>query len=102
MKIHAVIAGLSFLMAAPLMAQIQIGGGTCSSASLNGTYSLTLSGRDVNSSVTFAKVLEGVGTATFDGQSKVTFNLTSNTNQSSGISQTWTGTYTLQANCVGT
>jgi uncharacterized protein (TIGR03437 family) len=102
MKIHAVIAGLSFLMAAPLMAQIQIGGGTCSSASLNGTYSLTLSGRDVNSSVTFAKVLEGIGTATFDGQSKVTFNLTSNTNQSSGISQTWTGTYTLQANCVGT
>jgi uncharacterized protein (TIGR03437 family) len=89
-------------MAAPLMAQPQIGGGTCSSASLNGTYSLTLTGRSVNSTLTFSKVLEGVGTATFDGQSKVVFSLTNNTNQSSGIAQAWSGAYSLQANCTGT
>ena len=84
------------------MAQMQIGGGTCSSSSLSGVYSLTLTGRDVNASLMFAKVLDGVGTATFDGQSKVTFSLTNNTNQTSGTAATWTGTYSLQANCTGT
>jgi len=84
------------------MAQMQIGQGTCSSASLSGIYSVTLSGRDVNSSLTFAKVLEGIGTATFDGQSKVTFSLTNNTNQTAGAAQTWLGSYSLQANCAGT
>ena len=97
----AIIACFSCLAAAPLLAQTQIGGGTCSSASLTGAYSLTLSGRDINSSQTFSKVLEGIGTATFDGQSKVTFSLTTNTNQTSGVSQTWSGTYSLQANCAG-
>jgi uncharacterized protein (TIGR03437 family) len=86
----------------PLDLSVQIGGGTCSSATLNGTYSLTLTGRDVNSTLTFAKVLEGTGTATFDGQSIVVFSLTNNTNQSSGVSQMWSGTYSLQANCTGT
>ena len=101
MRIRA--AALScFCLAAPLMAQMQIGGGTCSSASLNGTYSATLTGRDVSSTLTFSKALEGIGTATFDGQSKVAFTLTTNTNQSSGISQTLSGTYTMQANCAGT
>ncbi len=92
---------LSYL-AAPLEAQIQIGGGTCSSASLNGTYSLSLTGRDISSTLTFSKILEGVGTVTFDGQSKVVFSLTNNTNQSSGVVQTWSGTYSLQADCMGT
>ena len=107
MRIRAAAALLFFLaclsyLAAPLMAQMQIGGGTCSSASLNGTYSATLTGRDVSSTLTFSKALEGIGTATFDGQSKVAFTLTNNTNQSSGMSQTWSGTYSLQANCTGT
>src|ERR1700733_3936602 len=86
MKIHS--AALSCFAAAcflclpakPLGAQTQIGGGTCSSATLTGPYSLTLSGRDAGSSSTFTKVLEGIGTATFDGESKVTFSLNSNTN----------------------
>jgi uncharacterized protein (TIGR03437 family) len=95
------LACFSYL-AAPLMAQIQIGGGTCSSASLNGVYSLSLTGRDVSSTATFSKILEGVGTVTFDGQSKVVFSLTNNTNQSSGVVQTWSGTYSLQADCMGT
>jgi len=101
-KIRGAIIGCFLSLAvAPLLAQTQIGGGTCSSASLTGTYSLTLSGRDVNSSQTLSKVLEGIGTAAFDGQSKVTFSLTTNTNQSSAVSQTWSGTYSLQANCAG-
>jgi uncharacterized protein (TIGR03437 family) len=102
-KIRA--AALScFCLAAPViaLAQTQIGGGTCSSASLNGAYSITLTGRDVNSTLTFAKVLQGIGTATFDGQSTVVLALTNDTNQSSGKMQTWSGTYSLQANCMGT
>ncbi len=89
------------LPGARLTAQTRIGGGVCSSASLSGTYSLALTGRDVSSSATFTKVSEGVGTATFDGQSKVTFSLTTNTNAAAGVSQTLIGTYTLQANCSG-
>jgi hypothetical protein len=91
-----------FCLAAPLMAQTQIGGGTCSSASLKGIYSVALTGRDVSSTLTFSNVLQGIGTVTFDGQSNVAFSLTNNTNQSSGKAQTWSGTYTLQANCSGT
>jgi hypothetical protein len=97
----AVFASLVWLPAIPLSAQTQIGGGICSSASLTGTYSLSLDGRDVGSSVTFSKLSEGIGTATFDGLSKVTFTLTTNLNQSSGVAQTFSGTYSLQANCEG-
>jgi uncharacterized protein (TIGR03437 family) len=88
--------------AVSLAAQIQIGGGTCSSASLNGIYSVSITGRDVTPTATFSKVLEGIGTVTFDGQSKVVFSLTNNTNQSSGVVQTWSGSYSLQADCMGT
>jgi len=92
---------LPCLLAAPLFAQPQIGGGTCNSATLNGVYSLTLAGRDLSSSVTFTSVLQGIGTATFDGLSKVTLNLTNNTNKLAGQIQTWSGTYSLQSNCIG-
>jgi len=102
MKVHgAILTFLACLPAVPLAAQTQIGGGTCSSASLSGIYSLTLSGRDVSSSATFSKVSQGIGTATFDGQSKVTFSLTTNTNATAGVPQTLSGTYSLQANCLG-
>jgi hypothetical protein len=100
------IDGVTILLAAcftaaPLFGQPQIGGGICSSATLSGAYSLTLTGRDVTSSVTFSKVSEGIGTATFDGLGKVSFSLTDNTNQTFGLSQTLSGTYTMQANCIG-
>jgi len=102
MRIRGAIVACSLCMAAaPLMAQMQIGGGTCCSASLSGTYSLTLSGRDVNSTLTFIKISEGIGTAAFDGLGHVTFSLTTNTNVSSGVPQTLSGTYSLQANCAG-
>ena len=42
------------------------------------------------------------GTATFDGAGNVTLLLYTNTNQSQGGGQTWSGTYTLPSNCVGT
>jgi hypothetical protein len=104
MKISRIsLACLPCLLAAPLLAQPQIVGvgGPCNSSMLNGIYSLTLTGRDVSSSVSFSNVLQGTGTATFDGQSKVTFLLTDNTNKLAGQAQTWSGTYSLQANCVG-
>lgn len=102
MKICFLALSALSLLALPLAAQTQIGGGICSSASLNGTYSLTLTGRDVSSSATFTKISQGVGTATFDGQNKVSFSLTTNTNAAAGVPQTLSGTYSLQANCSGT
>jgi len=102
MKLYKALIVCSLLpAAAPLMAQVQIGGGVCSSATLSGNYSLSLSGRDVGSSVSFVNIEQGIGTATFDGQSKVTFSLTNNTNHAIGVTQTYSGTYSLQANCSG-
>jgi hypothetical protein len=98
---HTLLACLPGLLAAPLLAQPQIGGGTCSSATLTGNYSTTLTGRDLNSSVTFSNTTEGIGFVNFDGLSKVTFTLTANTNKIAGTAQTLVGTYSLQANCVG-
>ncbi len=102
MKIHRmIIVWAACSLAVPVFAQSQIGGGVCSSSSVNGAYSLTLTGRDVSSSVVFMKVSQGIGTATFDGLSKVTFSLTTNLNQTAGLSQTLSGTYSMQANCIG-
>lgn len=95
------LACFPFLLAAPLLAQPQIGGGTCNSASLNGTYSLSLTGRDLSSAVAFSNVLQGIGTAAFDGLSKVTFTLTNNTQKQFGVAETLSGTYSMQANCIG-
>jgi hypothetical protein len=92
---------LALALAIPLAAQPQIGGGTCSSSTLNGTYSLTLSGRDVSSSVVFSNIVQGIGLATFDGLSKVTFTLSNNSNKSFATPQTLSGTYSLQSNCIG-
>jgi hypothetical protein len=55
------------LLGAPLLAQTQIGGGTCNSSSLNGTYALSLTGRAVSATGTFTNALQGNGSATFDG-----------------------------------
>jgi hypothetical protein len=88
------------LLAAPLLAQTQIGGGNCNSASLNGTYALSISGRQVSASGTFAGVLQANGWATFDGLSTISIALTENTNQVVGAPLTWSGIYSVQANCV--
>lgn len=92
---------LSCLLPAHLLGQTQIGGGTCSSSFLNGAYSATLTGRQLNSSGNFAGVLQANGSVTFDGQSKVTMQFTAATLQATTQSLTYSGTYSLQANCVG-
>ena len=91
------------LLAVPLMAQPQVGAGTCDSSSLSGNYSLTLTGRQFTGVTPelFEGALEGVGTAAFDGLNKVTFTLTENTNATRGVSATLSGTYSIESNCVG-
>jgi uncharacterized protein (TIGR03437 family) len=90
------------LLATPLLAQPQIGGGTCSSASLSGTYAVSITGRQVSTSGTFTNALQANGSATFDGLSAVTITLTEDTTQAVATSLTWSGTYSVQANCVAT
>jgi hypothetical protein len=97
---RTLLACLPGFLAVPLLAQPQIGGGNCSTATLSGSYSATLTGRSLTQGVTFLTTSEGIGSVTFDGQSKVAFTLTTSTNKSTGA-QTLSGTYTLQANCMG-
>ncbi len=82
----------------------------CSVATLSGTHSLVLTGRNVASlespggGVTGASVSQaffGVGTATFDGAGNVSFNLTFDT-FGGGATQLWSGTYALPSSCLGT
>jgi hypothetical protein len=93
------------LLATPLLAQTTIGGGTCNSGSLNGIYSVSITGRQVtvaaNAPGTYTNVLQANGAATFDGLSTVTISLTINTNQALATATTWSGTYSVQANCAG-
>src|SRR5579862_4370572 len=76
---------LCSLLAAPVLAQTQIGGGTCSSSSLNGTYAVSISGRQVSNAGNFATVFQAIGAATFDGQSAINIVLTEDTNQVAGM-----------------
>ena len=92
---------LTCLLAAPLVAQPAIGGNTCDSGDLSGNYSFTLTGRQVTSAGNYSNVLQGNGTANFDGLNKVIITVTTNTLQSVGTPLNWTGTYTMQANCAG-
>ena len=63
---------------------------------------MVLTGRSVSSTGLFSKSYYGVGTATFDGVGKVTFNLTTNANRAQNGAQTLAGIYTLPSNCAGT
>jgi hypothetical protein len=96
-----VLFAFSCVLAAPLLAQPQIGGGTCSSATLTGTYAFSLTGRQITSSGNFKSVFQGNGSANFDGLSKVTITLTSDTIASVATPLNWSGTYSMQANCAG-
>jgi uncharacterized protein (TIGR03437 family) len=95
---------LSFLCLLPAtaLAQNQIGGGTCNSSNLNGTYSLTLSGRGISAAGAFTGSYQANGTASFDGQSTVTFTGIANTNQATGAPFSYAGSYTIASNCYGT
>jgi uncharacterized protein (TIGR03437 family) len=87
---------------AQAFAQPQIGGGTCSTASLTGNYATTLTGRQVSTSGTFTGVLQAAGMASFDGQGNVTAALTGNTNNSTAQPLTDSGTVSISSNCSGT
>jgi hypothetical protein len=100
-KPHTTLLFLTCLLPASLAAQTQIGGGTCSSSSLKGVYSATLTGRQLTSSATFASALQANGSATFDGQGKVTMLFTANTLQGVALPLNYSGTYSIQANCAG-
>jgi uncharacterized protein (TIGR03437 family) len=95
------LVSLSCLLVAPAVAQNQIGGGTCSALTLNGTYALTLSGRAISTAGSLAGTFQAVGTATFDGKSVVTFSGIANTNQAAGTQFSSSGTYNLASNCYG-
>jgi uncharacterized protein (TIGR03437 family) len=90
------------LLATPLLAQTQIGGGTCNSSSLSGSYAVSIAGRQVSATGTFTSVLQANGSATFDGLSTANIALTEDTNQAVATPVTWSGTYSVQANCVVT
>jgi hypothetical protein len=92
------------LAAAPILAQTTIGGGACTSSTLNGTYEFLLNGRQVTAAGSISKIVQAVGTATFDGLSAVTVSLTGNSVtgvQAFGTPLAYAGTYSLQSNCVG-
>src|ERR1019366_6032812 len=88
----------------PVLAQTTIGGGACTSSTLNGTYQFLLNGRQVTATETVTIIFQAVGTAAFDGLRKVTFTETANivsTTHSFGTPQVYSGSYSLQSNCVG-
>jgi uncharacterized protein (TIGR03437 family) len=88
-----------FLMASAALAQGPV---TCSTATLTGTHSLVLNGRDVLPSAAITKAYLSVGTATFDGSGNFTMTLSANTAGAAAGSRNWSGTYTLPSNCLGT
>lgn len=90
------------LLALPLIAQTQTPAPSCSTATMSGTYYLTLTGRNLNSSMALSASYQAVGTASFDGMGNVSFALTSSTNVLQGVTQALSGTYTLPSNCAGT
>lgn len=98
MRIRLVVA---LLLAACFAAHAQTTPVSCTAATLSGTYSLTLTGRDILPPATVAKILDGVGTITFDGVSAVTANLATTNGSGTVTPQTWTGTYSIPSNCQG-
>jgi uncharacterized protein (TIGR03437 family) len=102
MKSRYLLALLCATASLPAFAQNQITGGTCTSQNLNGTYSLTLSGRGISATGAFSGSYQAVGTATFDGQSSVIFSGTDNTNLIAGATFSYAGSYAVPSNCLGT
>jgi uncharacterized protein (TIGR03437 family) len=92
------------LAAVPVLAQTTIGGGSCTSSTLSGVYQVTLNGRQTTAAGSVSKLLQAVGTAAFDGLSKVTLTMTANIangSQSFGMPLVYSGSYSLQSNCIG-
>jgi hypothetical protein len=58
-------------------------------------------GRQTGFTGNLSNVFQGNGTATFDGLSKVTITMTTDTAQAIATPVAWSGTYTVQSNCFG-
>jgi uncharacterized protein (TIGR03437 family) len=104
LRYTSLLLTLVCLPAVPVFAQTTIGGGSCTSGTLNGTYEILLNRRQVTAAGAVSRVFQGVGTAAFDGLSKVTFTMTANivgASQSFGTPTVYSGSYSLQSNCVG-
>jgi uncharacterized protein (TIGR03437 family) len=95
---RVLLAGMA-LMASAAWAQGPV---TCSNATLTGTHTLVLNGRDVLPGAAITKAYLSVGTATFDGNGNFTMILNANTAGAAAGSRNWSGTYSLPANCLGT
>ena len=108
----AVLCLLTSCVAMPILAQTTIGEGTCSSSTLSGNYAASLFGRAVTlpgggtagqtAAGQLSDVLTAVGTVNFDGLSKVAFTMSQDTDIATNTSLSWSGTYSVQSNCVGT
>lgn len=96
----ACLLSLCAVTAVPALAQT-ISPGTCAPANLSGPYSFVLNGRIFLTTGGLGGVFDSVGIATFDGVSGVTFQGTDNTLTAAGQSFTYSGTYTLASNCLG-
>ena len=71
--------------------------GNCSPGTLNGSYGDTISGTIVG----FGPIA-AIGVTNFDGNGHFTGTDTVNINGSGGISESSTGTYTVNSDCTGT
>jgi uncharacterized protein (TIGR03437 family) len=85
--------------------QISFGAVTCSAATLNGVYEYDQLGKSITAAGINNRFFSGVGTATFDGVSKVVLSLTENIvdgSQNFGVAAVYAGTYTVKPDCTGT
>jgi uncharacterized protein (TIGR03437 family) len=93
---------LAFTFASIVYAQPQIGGGTCTTASLTGNYWLSFNARNVSSSGTFQGVVQQLGLATFDGAGNFTVQFNQNSNTATGQTGQIGGTVNISSDCSGT
>jgi hypothetical protein len=73
----------------------------CSNASLAGTYGFTFQGFALNPDGTHAAEFVGVGAETFDGHGAITRGRLIGTTNGQPFTPTFTGTYTINADCTG-
>ena len=98
-KLCFIAAVFSFGLA---FAQPQIGGGSCSTASLTGNYAATFTGRNVSSAGTFTGLFQSIGSVSFNRQGNFTSTYVVNTNSVVGQTGKSNGTVSISSNCSGT
>jgi hypothetical protein len=92
---------LAFLFTGLTFAQPQIGGGTCSTASLSGNYWVSATAR-VAPSGTFTAVAQTLDVLNFNGQGAFALTGIKNSTNGLGTAQQGNGTVTISSDCTGT